>query len=69
MTARLVGLAAMFWLFVCVPFFALGHEFLDPSQEYSAERQAWVAIVQWAALLVPPLALWVGTRIFSSESQ
>ena len=64
---RLLALAVMFWLFVCVPFFAVGNEFLDPSAEYSAERQFWVATVQWIALLGPPLVLWIGSRLFHSE--
>jgi len=65
---RLLAPVAMTWLFVCVPFFALGHELLDPSGEYSPERQFCVTMVQWTALLGPPFALWVCTRLFSSEN-
>ena len=68
MTTRLVAGAAMLWLFFCVPYFAVGHAFLDPSGDYSPERESWVAISQWIALLGPPLALWMSGRLFAARA-
>ena len=68
MNTRLLTVAAMLWLFGYVPFFVLGYELLDPSQEYDAERQFWLSAVQWTALVGPPLMLGIGTRFFRSKS-
>jgi hypothetical protein len=59
---RLISVFATLWVFTCIPFFLIGHVLLDPSGEYSGDQLLWVSLVQWLALIVPPIALWTLSR-------
>ncbi len=67
--ARFFALAGLVYIFVCLPFFAVGDVFLDPSGEYSNDRATVVTLLQWGALVAPPLLLWaIGRTIISKDA-
>jgi hypothetical protein len=65
---RIIALLGTAWVFTCVPFFLVGDVLLDPSGEYSASRSFWVSVIQWLALLAPPVVLGLAAIRLSKDS-